>query len=59
MDIHILMSIVNMKLRDEFSSLASLCIRFEIDEHALIARLQQGGYAYEKEQNQFRDLLAN
>lgn len=54
MDVHILISIVNMKLRNEFSTLSSLCVRFELDEQALIERLESAGYVYASEQNQFR-----
>lgn len=54
MDVHILMSIVNMKLRNEFSTLSLLCVRFELDEQVLTGRLEKAGYAYASEQNQFR-----
>lgn len=55
MDVHILMSIVNMKLRDEFSSLSSLCARFELNEQSLIDRLATAGFSYVSAQNQFRN----
>lgn len=55
MDVHMLMSIINMKLRDEFSSLTSLCNRFELDEIQVIDRLKAGGYTYFIEHNQFKD----
>ena len=55
MDVNILISIVNMKLRDEFSSVTSLCVRFDLDEKSLIDRLGKDGYAYKSEQNQFRN----
>ncbi|MGL5336237.1 MAG: DUF4250 domain-containing protein, partial [Enterovibrio sp.] len=32
MDPNLLLSIINMKLRDQFSTLASLCVFYEIDE---------------------------
>ncbi|MDD1795260.1 DUF4250 domain-containing protein [Enterovibrio makurazakiensis] len=54
MDTVMLLSIVNMKLRDEFPSLSELVKYFEIDESALISKLASGGFEYQKEQNQFR-----
>ncbi|MGL1956490.1 MAG: DUF4250 domain-containing protein [Colwellia sp.] len=54
MDVHILMSVVNMKLRNEFSSLRSLCASFELDEKSLVAKLAKDSYVYESDQNQFR-----
>lgn len=58
MDVHILMSVINMKLRNEFSSLRSLCASFELDEKVLISRLATAGYVYESEQNHFRSTMA-
>ncbi len=58
MDVHILMSIVNMKLRDEFSSLSSLCARFELNEQLLIDRLAKAGFSYVSAQNQFRNTVS-
>ncbi|WP_028024328.1 DUF4250 domain-containing protein [Enterovibrio calviensis] len=54
MDTVMLLSIVNMKLRDEFPSLTELAKYFEIDESALASKLAGGGFEYQPEQNQFR-----
>ncbi|MGL5290472.1 MAG: DUF4250 domain-containing protein [Vibrionaceae bacterium] len=54
MDPNLLLSIINMKLRDQFSSLASLCVFYEIDEQALRDKLALGGFEYVAALNQFR-----
>ncbi|MDD1783744.1 DUF4250 domain-containing protein [Enterovibrio sp. ZSDZ35] len=54
MDTIMLMSIVNMKLRDEFDSLVSLSKFFDIDADALKQKLATAGFEYMPEQNQFR-----
>lgn len=50
----ILLSLVNMKLRDGYSSLTELCEEEGIDELAVISRLRTYGYAYSPEQNAFK-----
>ncbi|EAS41964.1 DUF4250 domain-containing protein [Photobacterium profundum] len=54
MDPIMLMSIVNMKIRDEFEDLDSLINYFEIDKEILINRLKQAGFDYLPEVKQFR-----
>lgn len=54
MDVYMLLSAVNMQLRDEFESVSSLCSYHEIDEEKLKERLQEAGFTYVKEQNQFK-----
>ena len=54
MDPFILLSAVNLKLRDDHVSLDDLCKTHEIDEAKLCARLKKLGYTYVPEQNQFR-----
>lgn len=54
MDPIMLMSILNMKLRDEFSSLEDLSKFYEIDQTALIKKLADAGFEYLPENNQFR-----
>lgn len=54
MDIHMLMSMVNMQLRDKYADLDDLVRAHDIDKEALEARLAQGGYHYQSEQRQFR-----
>ena len=45
---------VNMKLRDDFSSLQELCDALDIDAASLTARLHDAGFYYMPEINQFR-----
>ena len=53
-DPYILLSVVNTKLRDEYSSLSALCGGLEADEQELTEKLAGAGYAYDPETNQFR-----
>jgi hypothetical protein len=46
-----LMSWVNMKLRDFYGSLDELCEELEIDRSALEKRLNEAGFEYNKELN--------
>ncbi|NGZ13223.1 DUF4250 domain-containing protein [Vibrio aestuarianus] len=55
MDPIMLMSIVNMKLRDDFSGdLDKLANYFDIDRSALEARLASAGFEFLAEVGQFR-----
>lgn len=54
MDPYILLSAVNLKLRDEFSSLEDLCKSLEVDQDKLCSRLKSVGYKYNPDQNQFK-----
>ncbi|MGF1763003.1 DUF4250 domain-containing protein [Aliivibrio kagoshimensis] len=54
MDVHMLMSIVNMKLRDEHGDIDNLVRAFDIDKAALIEKLATGDYHYNEQNNQFR-----
>lgn len=54
MDPYILLSAVNLKLRDHYSSLKDLCATHEIDQAVLEKRLKDLGYKYDREQNQFK-----
>ena len=49
-----LLSAINMKLRDEFDSLDELCSALDVDRDALEAKLASIGYHYVPEQNQFK-----
>lgn len=49
-----LVSMVNMKLRDEYSSLDDFCGSADIDREALESRLSEAGFEYAEENNQFR-----
>ena len=48
-----LMSFINMKLRDQYSSLESLCEDMQIDKEEIISRLANVGFEYSKENNKF------
>lgn len=52
-DPSILLSLVNMKLRDYYPSLEALCQDLDIDRKDLVARLQAAGYEYNEQQNKF------
>ncbi|MDX1304056.1 DUF4250 domain-containing protein [Photobacterium sp.] len=54
MDPIMLMSIVNMKIRDEFGDLDSLISYFEIDKETLVTRLAAAGFDYLPQAKQFR-----
>ncbi|OPJ64569.1 DUF4250 domain-containing protein [Clostridium oryzae] len=53
MDAAILLSMVNMKLRDYYSSLDSYCDDANIDIDILINKLDTIGYIYDPELNKF------
>jgi hypothetical protein len=53
-DPFMLLSVVNMKLRDEYPSLAALVEDLQIDEVALRQKLADAGFEYMAAQNQFR-----
>ena len=50
----ILLSFVNMKLRDEYSDLDELCGALDVSRPDLEARLAAIGYQYSEENNQFK-----
>lgn len=54
MDPNILVSMINMKLRDFYSSLSILCEDLDINEEELRNKLASAGYEYIDEQNQFK-----
>jgi hypothetical protein len=54
MDVNMLLSIINMKLRDEFETLDELARFYEIDPNALEQRLKEAGFEYQKSLNQFK-----
>ncbi len=49
----ILLSLVNMHLRDECPTLAEFCARYGADQKALEAKLAQIDYHYDAAHNQF------
>ena len=49
----ILLSFVNMKLRDSYSSLDDLCADLDVDPAAIFAALSALDYHYDSGRNQF------
>ncbi|MFA7388520.1 MAG: DUF4250 domain-containing protein [Thiohalobacteraceae bacterium] len=54
MDVHLLYSLINTKLRNEYADLEDLARGLDIDRAALETRLGEAGYAYYAEARQFR-----
>ena len=54
MDPNILISIINMKLRDFYSNLSVLCDDMDINEEELKNKLSLAGYKYDENSNQFK-----
>ena len=48
-----LLSFVNLKLRDFYVSLEQLCEELDIDKAELVAKLEGIDYRYDAERNQF------
>ncbi|MBQ8608346.1 MAG: DUF4250 domain-containing protein [Bacteroidaceae bacterium] len=48
-----LFSVVNMKLRDFYSSLDALCDDLDVDKEELLAKLKAAGFEYNEEFNKF------
>jgi hypothetical protein len=53
MDPYMLLSWINMKLRDQFSSLDYLCEDFDVEKESIEEKLRGVGYSYNQERNQF------
>ena len=49
----ILLSFLNTKLRDHYSSLSALCEDLELDENQLKEKIAAIGYTYDSDKNQF------
>lgn len=49
----ILLSVINTKLRDYYSSLDALCDDLNVDKEELTKKLSMIGYSYKPERNQF------
>ncbi len=52
-DPNMLLSFLNMKLRDFYPSLDALCEDLQIDKKELIDKMLTGGFEYNSEQNKF------
>ena len=53
MDINIAYSMINMKLRDFYSSIDEMCEDEEINKEDIILRFKENGFVYDKSVNQF------
>lgn len=49
----ILLSVINTRLRDYYSSLDALCEDLNVDKEELVKKLSAIGYFYKPERNQF------
>ncbi|MGL5417227.1 MAG: DUF4250 domain-containing protein [Clostridium sp.] len=54
MDVNILYSIINLKLRDNYSTLDNLVEDMDINKNELIEKLKSGGFHYLEDKNTFR-----
>lgn len=54
MDPIMLLSIMNMKLRDQYASLDVLCYDLGISKEDILSRLDSVGYSYNERENQFK-----
>ncbi|MBQ2183653.1 MAG: DUF4250 domain-containing protein [Lachnospiraceae bacterium] len=53
-DPFILLSFINMKLRDEYDSLDALADGLDVDVNDIKSRLDSVGFKYDASQNQFK-----
>ncbi len=53
-DPFMLLSFVNMKLRDEYDSLEALCEDLSLEKDAISEKLEAVGYRYDEGAKQFR-----
>lgn len=49
-----LLSFVNMKLRDDYDSFEAMCDALDVDMTEISDKLKSIGYRYNSEQNQFK-----
>jgi biotin operon repressor len=49
----ILLSFINMKLRDEYSSLDELCLALNVSRKSIEETLSKSGFEYNQEENKF------
>lgn len=52
-DANILLSVINTKLRDFYSNLDDLCEDLDYDKNEVVSILENVGYSYNIELNQF------
>jgi len=49
-----LLSVINMKLRDQYDSLDSLCDDLDVNKEEIVNKLSSVNYVYDEAQNQFK-----
>ena len=49
-----LLSVINMKLRDTYSSLESLCDDMDVSQAEIEEKLKKINYEYDRQSNQFK-----
>lgn len=49
-----LLSVINMKLRDQYDSLDALCEDLDVSKQEIIEKLKSIDYIYDFEKNQFK-----
>ena len=54
-DIYVLVSFLNMKLRDYYKNLDELCDDLDIDKEVLIKKLDSHGFYYNESNNQIKE----
>lgn len=54
MDANLLVSIINMKLRDLYKNLDDLCDDLNISKEKLLEKLKKANFEYVESQNQFK-----
>ena len=50
----ILLSFINMKLRDKYKCIEDLCIDFNVEKSFIDEKLNNIGYVYKKNLNQYK-----
>ncbi|WP_315365320.1 DUF4250 domain-containing protein [Oribacterium sinus] len=53
-DPFILLSFINLKLRDEYENLEDLCLDLKLNKEELCQKLQSAGFEYQESLKQFR-----
>lgn len=53
-DPHILISYVNLKLRDYYSNLEAFCDDMNVSQNEIEKKLNGAGYFYDRDANQFK-----
>ncbi len=55
-DPYMLLSYINLKLRDEYDSLDNLCDDLELNFSEIVLKLDSIGYVYNEKLNQFKQI---